>query len=313
MTRDSFKATICVGTSAIYRREALALLGGIYKKEHSEDLYTGFYAVNNGWECRYLPLNLSMGCCPDTLSTFFTQQYRWASGSASLCTSKMFWKSNLTLIQKFCFLSGMFYYSCTALGIFFTPLSSILLICLEPSKIIYYNISFSIPSFIFSVCFMRCWSKQPFRLYVLKIRIFTNYSSLIAIFDKILKTKMEWKVSGAKNKNDIRFKYAITILIVWSTITTSFTIGIIIWRSFEYQFYNFIPTLVLTLFNFFLTIEIFTGENYRNDILKKIKILCKRNWAAKSYRNFSRGCPLVTKSKTYSQIKDPGDFIIYLC
>ena len=202
----------------------------------------------------------------------------------------------------------MFYYSCTALGIFFTPLTSILLICLEPSKIIYYNIAFSIPSFIFSVCIMRCWSKQPFRLYVLKIRSLTNYSSLIAILDNIFKTQMGWKVSGSKIKNDIRFKYAITILIVWPTITSSLTIGIIIWRSFEYQFYNFIPTLVL--FNLFLTIEIFTGENYRNDILKKVKMLCIRHRGVKSYRNYSRGCPLLTKSRTYSRTKYSRDFVM---
>ena len=275
MARNRFKASICVGTSAIYRREALTPFGGTYGIEHSEDVYTGFNAVNNGWECRYLPLNLSMGCCPDTLSTFFTQQYRWASGSTSLLTSKMFWKSKLTFIQKFCFLCGMFYYSCTALSIFFTPLSSILLLYLEPSKIIYYNIAFTIPSFIFSVFVMRWWSKQPFGLYVQKIRIFTNYASMLAILDRIFKTQMEWKVSGSKNKKDIKFKYAVAILIVWTTLTTSVTIGGVIWRSFEHKFYNFIPTLIFSLFNLFLTVEIFTGENYRKDILKKIKMLVK--------------------------------------
>ncbi|CAF1113803.1 unnamed protein product [Brachionus calyciflorus] len=115
VNRNRFHSSICVGTSAIYRRKALIPFGGTYEIEHSEDLHTGFNATNHGWLVKYLPLNLSMGMCPDNLTTFFTQQYRWASGSTSLCLNKIFWKSNLTVIQKICYLSGMFYYSATAL------------------------------------------------------------------------------------------------------------------------------------------------------------------------------------------------------
>jgi len=274
-SRNSLHASICVGTSAIYRREALASFGGTYKIEHSEDVYTGFNAVENGWILKYLPLNLSMGVCPDTLTSFFTQQYRWASGSTSLLTSKMFWTSKLDWKQKMCFLCGMFYYSASALSIFFNPLPAILLIFLDPEKSMAYNIAFTIPSFIFSIFIMRWWSVQPYKSYVLKIRIFTNYATLLAILDKIFKTQMEWKVSGSKNKKNAKFQYAIATMIIWTGISTSLTIGGIIWRSFEYKFYNFIPTLFFTLLNLFLTIEIFTGEEYRRNILYKLKLCVK--------------------------------------
>jgi cellulose synthase/poly-beta-1,6-N-acetylglucosamine synthase-like glycosyltransferase len=274
-SRNTFHASICVGTSAVYRREALAPFGGTYEIEHSEDVHTGFNAVENGWILKYLPINLSMGCCPDSLASFFTQQYRWASGSTTLLSSKMFWISKLNWKQKMCFLCGMFYYSATALSIFFNPLPAILLIFIAPEKCLYYNIAFNVPSFIFSMFIMRWWSKQPFKLYVMKIRIFTNYASLLAILDKIFKTQMEWKVSGSKNKKNSKFQYAIAIMIIWTGISTLLTVGGIIWRSLQYNFYNFIPTLFFTLFNLFLTIEIFTGEEYRKNILYKLKFCVK--------------------------------------
>ena len=273
--RNKFNASICVGTSAVYRREALAPFGGTYGIEHSEDVYTGFNATINGWLVKYLPLNLSMGCCPDKLSSFFTQQYRWASGSTSLSTSKMFWKSNLTKIQKFCYLCGMIYYSASAISIFTTPLSSILIIYFLPDKCLYFNTAFALPSLIYSVVFMRIWQKQKYRSYVTKIRMFTYYANLLAIVDTILNTQMEWKVSGSKNQKDKKYKIAVTILIFWTAVYQSLTIGAIIWRSFEFAFYNFLPTLLLTLYSLFLTIEIFTGENYRRNMPKKISQFIK--------------------------------------
>ena len=270
--RNNFNASICVGTSAVYRRVALAPFGGTYEIEHSEDVHTGFNATINGWLVKYLPLNLSMGCCPDNLKSFFTQQYRWASGSTSLLTSKMFWKSNLTKTQKICYLCGMFYYSASAISIFTTPLSSILIIYFLPDKCLYYNSAFTLPSFIYSLVFMRIWQKQRYRSYVPKIRIFTYYANLIAIADTILNTRMEWKVSGsnAKKQKNKKYKIAVTILIVWTAIYQSLTIGGIIWRSFEFAFYNFLPSLLITLYSLFLTIEIFTGENYRRNLPKKL-------------------------------------------
>lgn len=45
------------------------------------------------------------------------QQYRWCMGSTTLLSDKTFWRSNLTSMQKLCYLSGMFYYSATAMVI----------------------------------------------------------------------------------------------------------------------------------------------------------------------------------------------------
>lgn len=77
INRNRFGASICVGSNAVYRREALVEVGGTAEIGFSEDVHTGFYAVNRGWKVRYLPLCLACGICPDTPRAFFSQQMRW--------------------------------------------------------------------------------------------------------------------------------------------------------------------------------------------------------------------------------------------
>jgi cellulose synthase/poly-beta-1,6-N-acetylglucosamine synthase-like glycosyltransferase len=115
--RDRFGGAICVGTSAMYRREALEAFGGSVMIEHSEDVHTGFNCLIAGYKIKYVPVILSMGISPYDMASFFNQQYRWASGSATLLLNKEFWTSNLTFIQKLCYLSGMLYYSSYGLGL----------------------------------------------------------------------------------------------------------------------------------------------------------------------------------------------------
>jgi cellulose synthase (UDP-forming) len=118
--RESLDGAICVGSCAMYKREALDIIGGTAQVEHSEDVITGFRLLAKGWKLKYLPLPLSKGVCPRDLHAFFKQQTRWCSGSMWLMRSKEFWFANLPFYTKLCFISGfMFYIS--------NPLSLILL------------------------------------------------------------------------------------------------------------------------------------------------------------------------------------------
>ena len=65
-----------------------------------------FGAVDRGWKVRYVPLCLATGVCPPTPRSFFSQQMRWARGSTTLLTNGHFWVSNLTFVQKVCYLCG---------------------------------------------------------------------------------------------------------------------------------------------------------------------------------------------------------------
>ena len=63
VSRDQHDGAICVGSCAIYRREALATNGGTTLIEHSEDVHTGFDLRRAGWGLRYIPVPLA-ACVP---------------------------------------------------------------------------------------------------------------------------------------------------------------------------------------------------------------------------------------------------------
>lgn len=100
VNRNKWGGAICVGSNATYRRSALVDTGGTAEVGASEDVHTGFYAVDHGWRLDYVPLNLACGICPDTPRAFFSQQVRWCQGSTSLLLNWHFWRSNLTWAQK---------------------------------------------------------------------------------------------------------------------------------------------------------------------------------------------------------------------
>lgn len=117
VNRDRWGASICVGSNAVYRREALEAVGGTAEIGYSEDVHTGFGAVNRGWKVKYVPLCLATGVCPNSPRAFFSQQMRWARGSTTLLTNPEFWKSTLTLMQKICYLSGFLCKYSSVIGI----------------------------------------------------------------------------------------------------------------------------------------------------------------------------------------------------
>ena len=64
--------SICVGSCAVYRREALQDNLGMTLAEHSEDVLTGFDLNSKGWKLRYIPVALSTGNCPDNVLAFLS-------------------------------------------------------------------------------------------------------------------------------------------------------------------------------------------------------------------------------------------------
>lgn len=260
VSRNTFNGAICVGTNAVYRRKALEEFGGTAPIEHSEDVHTGFSIHNNGGIVQYLPIILAKGLCPDTLPSFFIQQYRWATGSLSLCMTKKFWFSKLTCIQKLCYFSGMLYYF-TSLGIIFYSLPTILLLVFRPEMLLWYNSFFSLPSFVFGTLYLALWTKSKYGIYDIKSRQVAQYAHLFALLDKIRKSTVPW-IPTATVKTNKRFLSFIKASMVWNTIlciTTVFLVGLRI-DDDGMAIYNFVPTLLLLLFNFYINMLIIIKE-----------------------------------------------------
>lgn len=251
--RNRWGGSICVGSNALYRRSALADVGGTAEVANSEDVYTGFHAVVHGWKVRYLPLNLACGICPDTPRSFFSQQMRWCNGSTTLLTNREFWISPLSFIQKLCFLSGMMYYSATALCIFVNPMPAILLLWMQPEWVKWFNLSFAIPSLLYTMIGLRLWARSSWNFNVQYIMVLQSYPYLQALADRIFNTQAPWVPSG-DTKAHKNHKYRNMRILAWAWLITYETVLIaaVAYRvATSVRFYNVVPIIVLDLINVF--------------------------------------------------------------
>lgn len=118
--RDRFGAAMCVGTSAVYRREAIIKSGGVPMLSGTEDIRQGMSIHKSGFKVKYLPLILSSGISPDTIEAYFKQHKRWASGSVESFFGPYFWQSGLSNLKKLIYFSNFTFYVSNALSILLT-------------------------------------------------------------------------------------------------------------------------------------------------------------------------------------------------
>jgi cellulose synthase (UDP-forming) len=201
VSRDRLDASICVGTCAVYRRAALDSNGGTTLIEHSEDVHTGFDLRRNGWHLRYVPVNLAAGLCPNDISGFFRQQYRWCMGSMSLCASRKFWSTKMRLSTRLCYLSGFFYYALTALVVLSAPLIPLTLTMCFPGQIRLMNYIILIPALLWMYVVMPMWHRCRFSLETLSVKMTYGWAHAFAIVDIIRGRPMGWTPTGAKARN----------------------------------------------------------------------------------------------------------------
>lgn len=261
VNRDAARASICVGTCGIYRRAALDPMGGTAPIGHSEDVHTGFNCTIFGYYAKYIPVILAMGTCPDDPRAVFAQQYRWCMGSTTLLCNPAFWRSPLTWYQKSCYLSGMMYYSMTALSIFLNPLPGLLLIWVKPEAVLFYNIAFALPSMIFGSIVMRCWTKQPFGWACQRVRVIQYLAHLFALKDKLFSSPMAWVPTGGgassrKASAAQRFLSAMVLNTVWVVFTTAMVFCGTAWRISSFPWYHFIPSLLVSLLHLITNLSI---------------------------------------------------------
>jgi cellulose synthase (UDP-forming) len=103
--KNNFNAVFCVGTNVIFRRQALDEIGGVYTASNSEDIWTSIELHRRGWKSVFVPETLCRGLAPDTLLSYFKQQFRWAYGAFEvLLRGGLFRGKGLTLDQRFQYL-----------------------------------------------------------------------------------------------------------------------------------------------------------------------------------------------------------------
>lgn len=248
VNRDTWNASICVGSNALYRRSALENRGGTAPIDYSEDVHTGFYSMCDGYYVRYIPINLACGTNPDNAKTFFSQQYRWCMGSISLLLNKEFWTSPLTKWQKLCFSSGFLYYISTAIGVIVNILPTLIMVWFFPELFYWYNIVFIIPSLLTNFIVLPLWSRNKFTVQFIKARMIAYYSHLFAIRDKLTNNRMAWVISGDNKAKVSRYDEAKRFIYSFTSVYTLLLIaGIIV--HYDTIGLNFIPSALLFTFN----------------------------------------------------------------
>ena len=254
-TRNTWEAAVCVGSNAIYRREALAAIGGAAAVDSSEDIYTGMQLVERGWRITYVPLVLACGVCPATMRSYFAQQARWCSGTVTMLTKASFWRSELSLLQKGCYSLGFLYYVTTALGPFINPLPGPLLLWVNPSLFFYYNMFFAIPSIFYALVVMPLWARSRYPFAVQYIQVIVAYACVSALFESLLGLEDNWVPSGSnRKKKNNRYRNMRVLVWAWTILHYGNLITAVTYRLLNgFPWVQIVPLLALDGFNLFVS------------------------------------------------------------
>jgi cellulose synthase (UDP-forming) len=197
VARQSHGAAICVGTNAIYRRAALEDTGGTALIEHSEDVHTGFNMRMHGWDVRYVPLILAKGVCPDSMESYFKQQYRWCMGSMSLLGSAKFWETPMSFRARLCYFTGFCYYIHTAMTLFFVWIIPLVLLTVAPYGVTPRNYLLLLPALAYTFVVFPLWHRTDFGSEVWAVKHVYSWAHLFALVDVLRGTPMGWSPTGA--------------------------------------------------------------------------------------------------------------------
>jgi cellulose synthase (UDP-forming) len=198
-SRDRFDAAVCVGTCAIYRREALVAAGGFAQIEHSEDIHTGLFLMRAGYHTRYVPVIVSRGLCPSDLAGFLNQQYRWCNGSLVRLDNEHLAGADLkmTLRQRLCFWAGVLYYITTALNVLAMYIPGLIMATFFPDQVQPIQfVPFLVGLWVYLVA-LPLVSRGRWRFEVLRIQMAYGYAHIVAISDKLRGRSAGWVPTGA--------------------------------------------------------------------------------------------------------------------
>ncbi|MGN7722957.1 glycosyltransferase [Chitinophaga sp. 22620] len=82
-TMNRYGTVQAIGANCTFRRAALDSIGG-HASGLAEDMHTAMHLHARGWKSVYVPIVLTRGLVPNTLSAYYAQQLKWARGTFEL-------------------------------------------------------------------------------------------------------------------------------------------------------------------------------------------------------------------------------------
>jgi cellulose synthase (UDP-forming) len=253
VARDRFGATICVGTSAVYRRAALEPQGGPTLIPYAEDVHTGLDVRRAGWSIVYLPVVLSTGICPDNLDAFVRQQYRWCTGNAGVVFSRRMWSVPMPIPARLTYISGFFYYAYTALLTFFGPLIPIVMLAFLPGQVRLRNFVVLLPAMVAGFALYPLWHRARYGPSVWAVGIARGWAHVFSIWDSARGKTMGWHPTRTPGSTLRRFRVCV---IVWSGGTAVLWAVLAVWRSLAFGSAQFAVLAFFGLLNLALVTRV---------------------------------------------------------
>ena len=247
--RDEFKAAMCVGTSAIYRRSTIDKLDGTPKVHASEDLATGLLITQHGFYVKYLPLIVSMGTSPETFQGYFKQHMRWCSGN--IVFARYWPKAKLNIMARLIYLSNPTYYLSEAFSIIFS-FQFLLLLYFHSDTLSLWNTLYFIPYMVLSR-FVIPATKANKNKVGTRLAALNNYYTYFYTYIRMLTIGVpQWHPTGVKiSKLHDDFLNAINI---GTVISVTFILGfifILISKPHIFGNYNTYVVLAWTFYAIF--------------------------------------------------------------
>lgn len=191
-SRDAIGAAICVGTSALYKREALDANGGFANIDHSEDIYTGLELQEHGYQLRYVPVQVSKGLAPNSVASFISQQYRWCQGSISLLLSKRFHVRRMNVMARMAHWSGFIFYLTTAIGSIITELPGLIALFFFAGTIEPWFYLGLLPAVWVKAVMLPLAYRSSIRFEVQRVEMIVGFANLFAVFDTVRGSAAVW-------------------------------------------------------------------------------------------------------------------------
>lgn len=193
--RDEFKAGMCVGTSAVYRRAAIEKLNGTPKVHASEDLATGLLITQYGYYVKYLPLIVSIGKSPESYQGYFKQHMRWCSGN--LVFARYWPNARMNLMARIIYMTNPMYYLSEALTIIFS-FQFLILLYFHSDSLSLYNTLYFLPYILLSRIVIPLSKTTRNKLGTKLAALSNSYTYFYTYIRMLTKGVPAWQPTGVK-------------------------------------------------------------------------------------------------------------------
>jgi cellulose synthase (UDP-forming) len=258
-SRDRFGSALCVGSNAVYRREALDAAGGITMMPYAEDSHTGLDMRYRGYQLRYLPVPLAAGVCPSTIDLFMRQQYRWCCGATSLIWTRHMWRVPMAKMSRLPYVAGWLWNLTTAVRTLAVPMIPVVLLAFLPGEVRFRNVLLLIPTIITGTLLYPMWHNTRWPLGTWPLSIAVGWAQALSLWDYSRGKVMSWQASRGPGDASRRFRKAV---LLWNGSAAVAWIALAAYRIYQTDAPRFAVVSIFGIINLLVIARIiFPGKD----------------------------------------------------